>query len=766
MNVRGAFDCITMLWRSDLQKGSFHLSPEFFLLCLEIVAGDMSLVDSTAAFKQRCHDVDGSALQTALEAQGITSFASLAYACGTPQDRPTQAEMDAFATRILGAAPRLGDVALLKRLMMLMFEACTYVIAQLRQSVQGETSETPRKLPLAEKAARAEDQKRRLVGVHIERDMIPSHALVDLCCHMLDVGVTWISPGKCTSRESEIQLSTKDQSRVFRLEDNSLKADREAWLIMASEVKSLKVTAAGEFPLTLVLDALRTDPRITMYLMATWGRAPDVKPVDADHPPPVHNKPGEGLSRSAKRRRRLKAAAASRTTTPTGKAPSAARTMPAELKDAHQKAEALAEVERLAADCLRAGFVSFDSLMSMSALLPAVRRCGYLLPVHQGPQLLPSERLHATCDWRGTIIAFNFARLAFVYPATTVMLLHLLPLSSTTAATHHLRLIGPALLPIRWAQALRLGRGLLIACRSLSPLVLEVFAGTARLSSACQRLGFRTLAVDKASAQSRFPIQQLDRNDHMRQAEPEQHFLEQLHHEETVQVCGLLQSDDPCSTSAELIVVGIPREPQNFVNEAVKAGHPRNGLASSRSGPAADIVDAVLLSFEDREKRAEATRQRWSNIEATTRSLNDKILKGKPKYLTEALGNKNVLAWRDILRHNGFKDDQLWADLRDGFRLTGWMRDTGIFDKKLRPPETTLERLLEQSSYRTPLTLNKLRKTVVDDTTRKAWAETLEEEKKGWIFRDAMATDKPMVIAHRFGLEQKGKVRVIDNGKE
>ncbi|CAE7770676.1 unnamed protein product, partial [Symbiodinium necroappetens] len=261
-------------------------------------------------------------------------------------DRPTQAEMDAFATRILGAAPRLGDIALLKRLM---FEACTYVIAQLRQSVQGETSETPRKLPLAEKAARAEDQKRRLVGVHIERDMIPSHALVDLCCHMLDVGVTWISPGKCTSRESEIQLSTKDTASFdspiklqWCLQRRGLaldQADREAWLIMASEVKSLKVTAAGDFPLGVALDALRTDPRITMYLMATWGRAPDVKPVDVDHPPPVHNKPGEGLSRSAKRRRRLKAAASSRTTTPTGKAPSAARTMPAELKDAHQKAE-------------------------------------------------------------------------------------------------------------------------------------------------------------------------------------------------------------------------------------------------------------------------------------------------------------------------------------------------------------------------------------------------------------------------------------------
>ena len=30
----------------------------------------------------------------------------------------------------------------------------------------------------------------------------------------------------------------------------------------------------------MALDALRTDPRITMYLMATWGRAPDVKVAD------------------------------------------------------------------------------------------------------------------------------------------------------------------------------------------------------------------------------------------------------------------------------------------------------------------------------------------------------------------------------------------------------------------------------------------------------------------------------------------------------
>ena len=100
----------------------------------------MSLVDSEAAFSQRCQEVNAGAIHTALRDNGVTTFAGLAYACGTPQDRPSQAELDTFSVRILGAAPRLGDVSLLKRLI---FESCTFVIAQLRQNVQGDASETP-----------------------------------------------------------------------------------------------------------------------------------------------------------------------------------------------------------------------------------------------------------------------------------------------------------------------------------------------------------------------------------------------------------------------------------------------------------------------------------------------------------------------------------------------------------------------------------------------------------------------------------------------
>ncbi|CAE7743608.1 unnamed protein product [Symbiodinium sp. CCMP2592] len=1126
------------------------------------LGGNMSLVDSEASFRQRCQDVGGGAIHTALSDQGITSFASLAYSCGTPQDRPTQAEMDAFAVKILGAAPRLGDVSILKRLM---FESATYVIAQSRQAVQGDSAEQPRKLPLAEKQARAEDQRRRLSGVHIERDLVPSHALVDLCCHMHDVGITWISPGKCTSRESEIQLSTKDQSKIFRLEDNSLKvgseqpkdiasydspiklqwclqrrglaldqakvltwaqherwvhcllhaltkecppgfhkpdmnrivqADREAWLIMASEVPSLKPSTAGEYPLGKALDALRTDPRITMYLMATWGRAPDVKVQDleqggyrcqaydtrTEHRPRLRETHRAALGVSMfvltvavwATPSVIAELALGRAAAISGYGPHSVgfHFPPAATSEV---ADVLAPAEAIALQCLQAGFASHDDFRSLIALLPAdtagapseesvdptapksftsgayvhqakaglrcnfhafpfstmllaavlsasfgfrcfssvglflnlkaplhndanndhahpnlilpasvfhkgqiwvegkgecpcpdpdVPRLGYLLPVADGPQLLPSERLHATCDWDGTrllIVGFCIRDTGLLSEAHRVRLLDarfLLPQVESGSASDAVLPVPP---PKRPKEAFP---------QQATPLVIEIFAGTARLSTACQKLGFRTLAIDKSTARGRFPIQRLDltdaddlcilldiirleaanivwihcappcgtasaarsrpipeltaagvrvpqplrstsepqglstltgadlervqkanmlyravgqiadlarqlnifvtvenprnslawlcdgldelfRSPHhtvvydacvhggtrdkttllwcsadwfqplaLRCSRDHQHASwkprlqphatsfptadeaaypvllcermahiiaaragglalaapdpqpmvvqseAHLKHDETVAITGFIAADDPCSEHAEIVSVGIPKEPCDFVADAVKAGHPRNALNASREGPSSKVADAILMDFERRERLASKTKDRWSQIAATTKPLNHNMLKHKPDYIVTALGDKNLLAWKSILGDNGFPDQQLWSDLRDGLRLTGWMRDTGIFDKKVRPPQTSLEHLLSQSQYQTPLTLKRLQKTVVDITARKAWAETVEEEKKGWIFREESANLDDIVLAHRFGLQQKDKVRVIDNGKE
>lgn len=76
-------------------------------------------------------------------------------------------------------------------------------------------SEVIRKLPLAEKQQRLEDQQTRLGGLAIVGELEPSHALIDLVNSMLDNdAVMWVPPSKCTKRESEIQIGTKEKSQT------------------------------------------------------------------------------------------------------------------------------------------------------------------------------------------------------------------------------------------------------------------------------------------------------------------------------------------------------------------------------------------------------------------------------------------------------------------------------------------------------------------------------------------------------------------------
>lgn len=125
----------------------------------------MSLVDSTAAFHARCNEIDDTGqLATVLSRQGITSFSSMAFAMGTPNQPPTDAVFDAFSIRLF-VAPSMGQVGKLRRLL---FESQTYVLAQLKLAVTGAQSAGAKKLPLPEKQARLEDLKARLNGVVLE----------------------------------------------------------------------------------------------------------------------------------------------------------------------------------------------------------------------------------------------------------------------------------------------------------------------------------------------------------------------------------------------------------------------------------------------------------------------------------------------------------------------------------------------------------------------------------------------------------------------
>ena len=184
----------------------------------------MALVDSEAAFSEHCASVGAPAsVIRALRSAGITTFAGLAFSCGTPQNPPSDETFREFATTLFAAEPSIGEMAALRRIQ---FEASTLMVAHVKSQVNQDAagSDAVRKIPAAEKQQRLRDQKARLGGVTIEGETEPSYALIDLVNSMVDNNcVLWIPPSKCGKRESEIQMNTKDKPQTLILESQTVK---------------------------------------------------------------------------------------------------------------------------------------------------------------------------------------------------------------------------------------------------------------------------------------------------------------------------------------------------------------------------------------------------------------------------------------------------------------------------------------------------------------------------------------------------------------
>ena len=91
----------------------------------------------------------------------------------------------------------------------------------------------------------------------------------------------------------------------------------------------------------------------------------------------------------------------------------------------------------------------------------------------------------------------------------------------------------------------------------VAPMVIEVFAGTARLSQACQAVGFRTLPVDKSSKRSRFATHHLD----LTQPDDVQALLDIITLE--ADNLELVHLAPPCGTSSAARNKPVPQAVQN-----------------------------------------------------------------------------------------------------------------------------------------------------------------------------------------------------------
>jgi hypothetical protein len=213
----------------------------------------------------------------------------------------------------------------------------------------------------------------------------------------------------------------------------------------------------------------------------------------------------------------------------------------------------------------------------------------------------------------------------------------------------------------------------------------------------------------------------------------------------------------------EQITVGVPRDPIEFMKEAQKVGHPRGHLV--RTSNDIDIAIKANLEWEEHELFAHRAQvfKGWLQKAAELRQAETELHAELPQHLQQILARKKLLLWKHILVSLDYGDVKIIDEIISGFSLTGWASESGVFDKKVRPASMTVEQLKGVALGLNAAVVGSLKQAQWTDLDASALAETEAEVDKGWLSKCDKVDMKNHFIAKRFPIQQKDKMRLIDD---
>ncbi|CAE7406578.1 unnamed protein product [Symbiodinium sp. CCMP2592] len=748
----------------------------------------MTLVDSEAAFAARCKEICGDdSLHTLLQASGVQTHSALAFSCGTPKAQPTEAEFKAFAESVVGSPASIGRVSQLKRLH---FESSTLVIAQLRALVEGDSTDAGKRLPAAEKSARLADAKRRLKGLVIEDEMEPSHALIDAVSHMGESNaVVWIPPSKCTKRDAELKLGLRDKQKYLTVQEQSvtlapapdkivaehgtplevqwclqrrglaffmcgfmewethekwvasllrclssdvppgyapismqqiLRADSEIFLLLAREVKRVKPDSSGVMEMDVLMNRhrdLRNLPGSLNGVDLLVSAGPVTFDATVEHETLDWTNGGTDAPASVP--------ALSHTTT------AASDTVSGVIIDVFAGDAAFCKAAH------KAGFraLAFD-LKPQRAQFPIQP-----LDITQADELAVLREVISEHAGATSLVQFTVPCLSTFFTSKTGSWSFAeLLVDAVFQLCSHCRAVGVPFAILHPATS-RFWH--MPSCQRF----FQAADGEWTTFDQCMHGGAQV--ADVLSSPWTWSTKHGPHDAH----KPTKDFSD---------VCGLLPPTEH-SPVLEVVWIGIPREPDDFLRRAVAAGHPKSLLDVEADPHMTLLIDNLLNSSVKQPDKGLHEVQRWTELRSDLSESQDLCKKEWPIHVAQVLDAKPTLLMDELLTQHDFPDRHLVKHMTQGFRLTGWVCRSGLFPFDPKPPASTLKSQLSMAKSRNTATLTKLSKQAPDEVSRRAWAETLEEVDKGWIEEDENPDLSTVLVAKRFGLLQGPKVRVIDD---
>ena len=166
-------------------------------------------LDSAAVFRERCTKFGlAPELLRKLIAAGYDTFGKVAFAAGANPMTLTDAAVDDWLRTIEDPLPSAFQISVIRRLV---YESQNVSIADLKSRVEPNTDVQTRKLPVAERLVRQEEQSRRLVGLQFTPHSTPGHACVDEVVNMIESNtLKYIPLNRWISRSQEMAQRKND----------------------------------------------------------------------------------------------------------------------------------------------------------------------------------------------------------------------------------------------------------------------------------------------------------------------------------------------------------------------------------------------------------------------------------------------------------------------------------------------------------------------------------------------------------------------------
>ena len=233
-------------------------------------------------------------------------------------------------------------------------------------------------------------------------------------------------------------------------------------------------------------------------------------------------------------------------------------------------------------------------------------------------------------------------------------------------------------------------------------------------------------------------------------------------HGSTYKFLGVSSEEKSSEDVCEKVVIAIPREPMDFMCRAVEAGHPRS-VAIHLPPVLQEVVqwNRDAKTFDVYRHRIDFVK-RWTERAKVLTSADATVLAQAPPHLQSLLHNKRLALWQEMLDFYEYPDKELVRDITRGFPVTGWLPDSQVFPKDYKPPSMSVQTLHSLSKGLNERVKAKLGSSNADFLGEATWEETEKELQEGWMEVD-LEGGKDAAWAMRFGLQQRDKIRVIDD---